>query len=578
MATLHPSTNKNDFLSGADALAQGAYEAGLHFAASYPGTPATEILEYLAKLPGIDAQWSVNEKVAFEVALGSAIAGRRSIYSSKHVGLNVAMDPLMTSSYVGVNAGFIVAVADDPGIHSSQNEQDTRLFAKVAKIPLLEPSSPADAYRFAKLAFDISERFDTPVMIRLTTRGAHTKENMQLGARSTVAQKGFAVDIPKYVMVPRSAYKRRLAIEERFAGLSAYAETVPLNTIEEGDGSIGFIVSGVSYLYAKEMYPGASFLKLGMSYPFPEKLARDFAGRVKQLYVIEELEPFMQEELSRLGIPCKAKHPSYRIGELRPEFIPHIVAGDAKVEAEPNARKPVLCPGCPHRGVFSVLKSLKVTVAGDIGCYTLGAMPPLGALHSCLCMGGGITLFEGFAKALGKNVVGVVGDSTFVHSGITGLIDAVYNKARGVVMILDNATTAMTGSQPHPATGITARGDATKRLVLEDVCRACGADFVDVADPFDTAALSALLKQRLDQDALSVIIARSPCKLLDKSRSAAPVFDKSKCKKCNLCLSVNCPAITKTGDGFVVVDEKICTGCNVCVSYCKFGALTTTTS
>lgn len=569
-----PSNIDNvSFLSGDEALARGAYESGLEFAASYPGTPATEVLEYLAKLPEVDAQWSVNEKVAFEVAFSSAVAGRRSLYSSKHVGLNVAMDPLMTSAYMGVNAGFLVVSADDPGIHSSQNEQDTRLFSRLAKIPLLEPSNPAECYGFASEALRLSEEFDTPVMIRLTTRVAHTKENIPVGERSAVPRKEFKINAAKNVMVPRNAYKRRIEIEKRLSALKDYSETTGLNRIEDGGKDIGFITGGVSYLYAKEMYPGASFLKLGMPFPLPEEKIRRFCSGVKKVFVIEELEPFIEDQVRMLGIKnVEAKDPSFRIGELRPEYIPVIVNGGKKIESEPTSRKPVLCPGCPHRGVFSALRSLKVVVNGDIGCYTLGALPPLGALHTCLCMGGGVTFFEGFSKALGPNVVGVVGDSTFVHSGITGLINAAYNKTSGVIFILDNSTTAMTGSQNHPATGTTAKGERSKKLVLEDLCAVCGADSVDVVDPFDPG-LKALVKKRLDERKLSVIIARFPCRLIEKRRDPAPGYIAEKCKKCYLCLSINCPAIVKTDDGLVKINESVCVGCNLCVQTCSFGAL-----
>ncbi|MBP6920440.1 MAG: indolepyruvate ferredoxin oxidoreductase subunit alpha [Candidatus Omnitrophica bacterium] len=562
------------FLSGDEAVAQGAYEAGLQFAASYPGTPATEVLEYLAKFADVDAQWSVNEKVAFEVALASAIAGKRSLYSSKHVGLNVAMDPLMTSAYTGVNAGFIVVVADDPGIHSSQNEQDTRIFSRAAKIPMLEPANPLECYQYAPIAFKISEDFDTPVMIRLTTRVAHTKENISTAGTRNIAQRDFKIDAAKYVMVPGNAYRKHLALEAKLLRLKEYSNRTLLNSIELNRRSIGFIASGVSYLYVKEMYPEASVLKLGMPFPFPDKKAKEFASGVKRLFVVEELEPFIEEELVRLGIrKAKAKDPSFRIGELRPEFMPRIVAGKKKIEAEPTSRKPVLCPGCPHRAVFIALKSLKATVAGDIGCYTLGALPPLGALHSCLCMGTGVTFFDGFSRALGNNVVGVIGDSTFVHSGITGLVNAAYNRTKGVIIILDNSTTAMTGSQPHPATGMTAKGTQTKKLILEDLCKACGADHVDVIDPFRISELKALIKQRLNEASLSIIIARSPCRLIERSRSEAPHFDASKCKKCYQCLAVNCPAIFKTQDGLIGINAQTCTGCDVCVSACSFGAL-----
>lgn len=561
------------FLSGDEATAQGAYEAGLKVACSYPGTPATEILEYLAKFDEVDTQWSVNEKVAYEVALASSIAGLRSLYASKHVGVNVAMDPLMTSAYVGVGAGFVVVSADDPGIHSSQNEQDNRLIARMAKIPLLEPSSPSEAREFVKVALRLSEKFDTPVMIRLTTRVAHTKENIPGGERKDYARKEFKIDVPKYVMVPRNAYQRHIELEKRIIKLKSYAEKSPLNRIELNNRKIGFISSGVAYLYAKESYPDASFLKLGLSFPFPEQKTRQFASKIKQLFVIEELEPYLEEQLQICGIKAKAKHPSFRIGELKPEYIPLIVKGKKKKEEAYTARKPVMCPGCPHRPVFWVLKKLKAVVTGDIGCYTLGALSPLSSLHSCLCMGSGITFFEGLRKALGNNVVGVIGDSTFVHSGITGLINLAYNQTRGLVIILDNSTTAMTGSQPHPATGINIKGEPTKKLILENLCLSCGADNVDVIDPRKVKELEKLVKIRMSEDKLSVIITRFPCRLIDRRKSKVPFFRKGNCKKCFVCLSINCPAIKKLENGFIEINGDFCTGCNLCVEVCNLGAI-----
>lgn len=564
-----PVENKVMFLSGDEALAQGAYEAGLKVAASYPGTPATEILEYLSRLDEVNTQWSVNEKVAFEVALGASIAGVRSLYSSKHVGINVAMDPLMTSAYTGVGAGFVVVTADDPGIHSSQNEQDNRLVARVAKIPLLEPSSPSECKEFIKQAFAISEEFDTPVMLRITTRVAHTKENVVIGKRQEQAKKEFQPDPVKYVMVPRNAYRKHIELEKKTVRLKEYSQKTPLNKIELNDRKTGFVCGGVSYLYAKEMYPRASFLKLGMTYPFPDELAKEFAKKVEEVVVIEELEPFLENHLRLAGIKSRAKHPSFRIGELRPEYIPLIVRGEEKIEREATERKPAMCPGCPHRAVFWILKKLKCVVTGDIGCYTLGALPPLSSLHTCVCMGGGITLFEGFRKAGVNNVVGVIGDSTFVHSGITGLVNLVYNKTKGLVIILDNSTTAMTGNQPHPATGITIKGEKTHKLIIEDLCRSCGVDNVDVIDPFKTKELEALVKARLAEDKLSVIIARFPCRLIERNRAAAPVYDKDKCRKCHLCLSLNCPAIEKLEDGLIRINTDFCSGCNLCVETCN---------
>ncbi len=509
-------TMKQVFLSGDEALAQGVYEEGLKVACSYPGTPATEIVEYLSRLPEVDAQWSVNEKVAFEVALASSIAGLRSMFSAKHVGLNVAMDSLMTAAYTGVGAGFVVVSADDPGMHSSQNEQDNRLLARIAKIPLLEPSSPSEAREFAKQAFQISEEFDLPVLIRITTRLAHTKENMEIAARKEIPQKEFKINIPKYVMVPGNAYKKHLELEQKLVRLKAYAEKSSLNRIELNDRKIGIIADSVAYLYAKEMYPSASFLKLGFVYPFPADKIKEFASQVQELYVIEELEPFIEEEVQRLGITAKAKHPSFRVGELRPELIPLIIEGKEKIEEPSTARKPVLCPGCQHQAVFSVLKKLDLTVTGDIGCYTLGALAPLNSLHTCLCMGSGITFFEGFRKGVGKNVVGVIGDSTFVHSGISGLINLAYNGTKGVILILDNGTTAMTGSQPHPGTGETSKGQKNRKLILEDICRAAGADNVDVINAYKAEELETLLRKRLAEDALSVVITRAKCVILLK--------------------------------------------------------------
>jgi indolepyruvate ferredoxin oxidoreductase alpha subunit len=560
-------------LSGDEALARGAYEEGLKVACSYPGTPATEILEYLSQFNDVDSQWSVNEKVAFEVALAASIAGSRSLYASKHVGLNVAMDSLMTSAYTGVTAGFVVVTADDPGLHSSQNEQDNRLIARLAKIPLLEPASPAEAKEFVKTAFEISEGFDTPVMLRLTTRIAHTKENVRIGTRAAVPDREFKINPAKYVMVPANAYKRHIELEKRLVALARYADQTPLNRMEINDTKLGIITDSVSYLYCKENYPDASFLKLGFTYPFPDDRIREFASKVKEIVVVEELEPFIEEHVHMLGIPVRAKHPSFRVGELRPENIPAIIRGEEKKEVPATTRKPVMCPGCPHRPVFWTLKKLKVTVTGDIGCYTLGALPPLGSLHSCLCMGAGITFFEGFTKVLKKNVVGIIGDSTFVHSGIPGLINAVYNKAKGLVIILDNGTTAMTGSQPNPATGKTIKNEETKRLSLENICAAAGADNVDVVDPYSTKELETLIKKRLGEAALSVIIARFPCCIIERRKGAAPSYDGAKCKKCYLCLNIDCPALSKTGNGDIALDTNLCTGCNLCADVCKFGAL-----
>ncbi len=504
-------------LSGNEALAYGAYEAGLGVACAYPGTPSTEILETLAQFKDIDAQWSVNEKVAYEVALGAAVSGVRSLFACKHVGLNVAMDPLMTSSYTGVNAGFVIVVADDPGMHSSQNEQDTRWVAIYSKMPLLEPSSPAEAKESVQEAFKISERFDTPVMVRMTTRVSHTKEDVPLGKREVPKKRSLERNAAKYVMVPGHAYQRHIFVEKRLGKLKMLAERTRLNRIEPGDGKLGFITSSVSYQYLKDVYPDASYLKLGMSYPFCDDKIKAFAKTVKKLFVVEELDPFLEEHVKTLGIKFKAKDPSFRIGELTPELMPEIVAGRIKKEKRVAKRKPRLCAGCAHWASFAALKKMDAYVAGDIGCYTLASLPPTSALHSCLCMGAGVTWHEGWRKgAPNKKIVGVVGDSTFVHSGVTGLINAVYNRAKGVVLILDNSTTAMTGGQQHPATGLTIRNEPTKQLILEDLCRACGVDNVDVVDPMNVKQFDALLKKRVNEDALSVIISRRPCRLIKR--------------------------------------------------------------
>ncbi|MFA5424210.1 MAG: thiamine pyrophosphate-dependent enzyme [Phycisphaerae bacterium] len=506
------------FLSGNEALAAGAWEAGLKVACAYPGTPSTEILESLATFKEVDAQWSVNEKVAYEVALGAAIGGVRSLFACKHVGLNVAMDPLMTSSYTGVSAGFVIVVCDDPGMHSSQNEQDTRWVSIYSKMPMLEPSSPAEAKEFVKEAFKISEKFDTPVIIRMTTRISHTKEDVVLSGREEPKPRPLEINAAKYVMVPGHAYKKHILIEKRLKKLQSLSEKIKFNKIERGSGGIGFITSGVTYNYLKEYFPDASYLKLGMSYPFCDGKIKEFAKGVKKLYVIEELDPFLETHLKTLGLKARAKDASYMIGEITPEMIPDVVAGKAKVEKISGKRMPRLCPGCPHWSSFGVLRKEGFFVAGDIGCYTLACLPPMSALHSCLCMGAGVTFNEGLRKAASskRKIVGVVGDSTFVHSGITGLINAAYNKAKGVIFILDNSTTAMTGGQQHPATGLTIRNEPTKKLILEDLCRVCGADNVDVIDPTNRNEFEELVQKRVAEDKLSVIISRYPCKLIKK--------------------------------------------------------------
>jgi len=504
-------------LSGNEALAYGAYEAGLKVACAYPGTPSTEILESLAKFPEVDAQWSVNEKVAFEVSLGAAIGGVRSLFACKHVGLNVAMDPLMTSSYTGICAGFVVVVCDDPSMHSSQNEQDTRWVSIYSKLPLIEPASPREAKEYIKEAFKISERFDTPVLFRMTTRISHTKEDVILQSREVPKKGKFEKNAQKYVMVPGHAYRRHILVEKRLKKLKVFSERTRLNRIERNGSKLGFITSSVTYNYLKEQYPGASYLKLAFTWPFCDEKIRKFAKSVGKVMVVEELDPFLEEHIKTLGIKFQAKDASFRVGELNPEFMPLIVGGKAKKEKKAAKRKPRMCPGCPHWATFATLKKLGLFVAGDIGCYTLAALPPTSALHTCICMGAGVTFNEGLRKAQpNKKIVGVVGDSTFIHGGITGLINAVYNKSKGVIFILDNSTTAMTGGQNHPATGLTIRNEPTKKLILEDLCKSCGVDYVDVVDPKNRAEFEKIVRKRVNADALSVIISRHPCQLLKR--------------------------------------------------------------
>lgn len=508
------------FLSGNEALARGAWESGLAVACAYPGTPSTEIMESFVQYPEVNVQWSVNEKVAYEVAYGAAVGGVRSLFACKHVGLNVAMDPLMTSSYAGVNAGFVVVVCDDPEMHSSQNEQDTRWVGIYAKLPVLEPSSPAEAKVFVAEAIKISETYDTPVVIRMTTRVSHTKEDVTLGTRQAVKPVKLEPNVQKYVMTPGNARVRHAFIEKRLDKLRAFSERTKLNRIEMNDPSLGIITSSVPYNYLKEVYPDASYLKLGFLYPFCDEKIQAFAKSVKKLVVIEELDPFIEEHIKALGIKkANFKDPSFRLGELTPGVIKDAVSGKPKNVVKRPGRAPRLCAGCPHWSAFSVLKKLDLFVAGDIGCYTLGSLPPTSALHTCICMGAGVTFNEGLRLAHpdGK-IVGVVGDSTFIHSGITGLINAAYNRAKGVIFVLDNSTTAMTGGQQHPGTGWTIRNEKTKVLDIAQMCRACGADNVDVIDPIGKVKeLEDLVKQRLDEDALSVIIVKHPCVLIKKT-------------------------------------------------------------
>ena len=592
-------------LSGNEALALGAYHAGVRVAAAYPGTPSTEILESLARFDDIYAEWSTNEKVAMEVALGAAYAGARSLVSMKHVGLNVASDPFMAASTTGVNAGMVVISADDPGIHSSQNEQDNRHYAKLAKVPMLEPSDSQEAYEFMAYAFDISERFDTPVLVRTTTRISHSKSVVKVN-RSRVAlpeSTGFPHDVKKYVMLPVHARLRRPLLEERLVKLAAYAEAFPPNRVEWGERHLGVVTSGVAYQYAREVFPKASFLKLSMTYPLPENLIRHFAAQVERVIVIEELDPFLQENILAMGIKVTGKEFIPRVGELNPGIIeeasrtagllvetaPRQAAG---IAPELPKRPPLLCPGCPHTGIFFVLSSLgqrlklpsskskvlkesTLTITGDIGCYTLAAYPPLSAMDTTACMGASIGQALGMEKAgISDRVVAVIGDSTFLHSGITPLVDAVYNEGRITVIILDNRTTAMTGHQEHPGTGISAQGKETTAVDLEHLVRGIGVSDVKVVDAFNLKALRASVKSSLDNPELSVIIVRGACSVHVPRRSEPRTIDTEKCNQCGICLLVGCPAI-ESENGQVYIDTALCVGdaCTICEQLCPRQAI-----
>jgi len=574
-------------LTGNEAIARGAYEAGVKVAAGYPGTPSTEILENIVQYSEIYSQWSPNEKVAFEVVIGASISGVRALATMKHVGVNVAADPLFTFAYTGVNGGFVFVSADDPGMHSSQNEQDNRRYGKFAKIPVIEPSDSQEAKDFVAEAYDLSESFDTPVMLRITTRIAHSQSMVELGEVQKAIKKEYVKNAPKYVMVPAHGRQRHLVVEKRLAELKKWAEDTKLNRMEIKDKSFGIITGGICYQYAKEAFPEASILKLGMCYPLPEEMIRKFASQVGQLFIVEELEPFWEEEIRNMGIEVKGKLIFPKTGELSAAMISESISMDLGLEhvnvekiATTNLpttppRPPVLCPGCPHRAVFHVLKKLKLTVSGDIGCYTLGSLPPLEAIDTTICMGASIGVALGMEKGnpeLAGKVVAVIGDSTFFHSGITGLVDMVYNKSHGTVMILDNSTTAMTGHQDHPATGQTLMEEPASIIQIGDLVRSLGIKRVVELDPFEMAKLEAVVKEELSAPEVSVIIAKRPCALLEKPTGLSASIDKDKCINCKQCLAIGCPAIA-IRNGQVSLNESICTGCNLCVQICKVKAI-----
>ncbi len=563
-------------LLGDFAVARGAWEAGVHVAAAYPGTPSTEITEELARYPEVYSEWSPNEKVALEVGIGASLRGARAIVSMKHVGLNVACDPLFTASYTGVNGGLVIAVADDPSVFSSQNEQDTRLTAVSAKVPVLEPSDSAEAKEFTKLAFALSEKYDTPVILRLTTRVAHSQSAVETEERREVPLRAYEKNIPKYVMMPANARVKHVTVELRTEKLSEDANDFSINRIEAGDGELGVICSGGVYEYVKEALPGASILKLGMVYPLPYKLIEKFAESVKRCIVAEELAPHIETLVKAAGIRVEGKEIFPLEGEFSAKLIRERVLGEKSCAACANvpARPPVLCAGCPHRGVFYILSKRKLSVLGDIGCYTLGAVPPLSAMDAVVCMGASIGMAVGFDKSdpeAHRHSVAVIGDSTFIHSGITGLIDAVYNKAKITVIILDNRTTGMTGHQNHPATGRTIKNEDTYELDLAEVCRAVGVRRVRTVDPVDLAATEEAICASLAEEEVSVVIAKRPCALLAKKMYRGfKVNDK--CKKCGACLRLGCPAVVKGKEG-VEIDASLCTECGLCQKVCKFGAI-----
>ncbi len=563
-------------LLGDFAVARGAYEAGVKVATAYPGTPSTEITEEISRYDEVYSEWSPNEKVALEVGIGAAIRGARTLVSMKHVGLNVACDPLFTSVYTGVNAGLVIAVADDPSVFSSQNEQDTRLTAVSARIPVIEPSDSREAKDFTKAAFEISEKYDTPVILRITTRVAHSQSQVELCEREERHVKEYKKDIAKYVMMPANAKRKHVVVEERLEKLSEDANGFSFNQIEEGDGEIGIICAGGVYQFVKEALPNASVLKLGMSYPLPYKLIEKFAKSVKRCIVAEELAPHIETLVKAHGIKVEGKNLFPLNGEFSASLIRERVLGEkiGHKAAEVPARPPVLCSGCPHRGVFYVLSKLKLNVLGDIGCYTLGAVAPLSAMDAVVCMGASIGMAIGFDKAdpeAHKHSVAVIGDSTFCHSGVTGLMDAVYNRSNVTVIILDNRTTGMTGHQNHPATGKTIKNEPTYELDLEQVCRAVGVKSVNTVDPNDIGTFEKVLKEELLKEEVSVIIAKRPCVLLTKKLYESFVIT-DKCKNCKMCLKLGCPAIVNGKNG-VTIDVSLCTECGLCQNVCKFGAI-----
>jgi indolepyruvate ferredoxin oxidoreductase alpha subunit len=608
--------SQKTILLGNEAIARGAYEAGVKVSAAYPGTPSTEISESIVQYPEIYAEWSPNEKVAMEVAIGASISGVRAMASMKHVGVNVASDPMYTISYGGVNGGLVLAAADDPGLYSSQNEQDTRCVARAAQVPVLEPADSQEAKDYMKFAFELSERYDTPVILRTTTRLSHSRGLVSLEERIVPEDKPYVRNIAKFVMMPGNAKGRHVFVEERMKKMAEEGGSFFVNRMETGDTKIGFITCGIAYQYIKEVCPDASILKLGLVNPLPKKLIEEFAAKVDKLYIFEELEPVIEEQVKSWGIEAVGKEVFTRQGEYSASMLRQVLedAGELPASTKPReaaqvpARPPILCPGCPHRSVFSVLNKLKIHAAGDIGCYTLGAVAPLSVIDTTVCMGASISTLHGMEKAKGKeyikNWVAVIGDSTFMHTGINSLMNMVYNQATGTVIILDNSTTGMTGHQDHAATGKTLMGQVVPAINIMGLCKSLGIQSVTEVNAFDLPELERLIKEETAKDTLSVIITKSPCVLLkgvtfpnrcevlsdqpseegastsqlseeaaSTSQPSEVVAPTSRCKKCGACLRPGCPALTKQQDGTIKIDKTMCNGCGLCMQLCKFGAI-----
>ena len=567
---------------GNAAVAAGLHDGGLGVVSSYPGTPSTEITEFLSKYDDLHSEWAPNEKVACEVAFGASLAGARSACAMKHVGLNVAADPLFTLSYTGVNGGMVICVADDPAMHSSQNEQDSRHYAIASKVPMLEPSDSQEAYDFAKTAFDLSERFDTPVLLRICTRIAHSQSVVEQSEIIPAVLKDYQKNPQKFIMMPGNAIKRHPIVEERTSALAEFANDCIYNKVEIHSEEIGIITSGCSYLYVKEVLgTQASILKIGMPNPLPEKLIRDFASKVKKLYVIEELDPVIENQVKAMGIDCVGKELFSMLGEFSQSTIAKAFGKEDKYSVTADsvipARPPMMCAGCPHRGMFYTLSKNKITVMGDIGCYTLGAVAPLNALDSTLCMGASVSGLHGFNAARGndaeKKSVAVIGDSTFMHSGMTGLVNVAYNATNSTVIILDNSITGMTGHQQNPTTGFNIKGDPAAKVDLEALCKALGINRVRVVDPYDLKACETAVKEELNAQEPSVIISRRPCVLLKSVKHEAPLkLESDKCKSCKRCMGLGCPAISFK-DGKAKIDNTLCVGCGVCKQLCAFNAI-----